>query len=98
AKGKKLILSDGTFQVVREYHREGDRVRYYSLERSAWEEIPATMVNWDATQKAEVEHDAQQSELAKQIAESEKKARFAGMDVDTSFEVRPGVFLPDNVG
>src|SRR5689334_13883842 len=29
-KGKKLILTDGTFQIVREYHREGDRVRYYS--------------------------------------------------------------------
>jgi hypothetical protein len=97
-KGKKLILSDGSFQVVREYRREGDRVRYYSLERSAWEEIPATLVDWAATQKAEAEQDGQQEELAKQIAESEKKARFADMDVDTSFEVRPGTFLPDNVG
>jgi len=97
-KGKKLILRDGTFQVVREYRREGDRVRYYSVERSAWEEIPAELVDWTATQKAEAEQDAQQKELAKQIAESERAARFADLDVDTSFEVRPGVFLPDNVG
>ena len=97
-KGKKLILTDGTFQVVREYRREGDRVRYYSLERSAWEEIPAGLVDWTATQKAEAEQDTQQKELAKQIAESEKTARFADLDVDTSFEVRPGVFLPDDVG
>jgi hypothetical protein len=97
-KGKKLILSDGTFQIVREYHREGDRVRYYSLERSAWEEIPATLVDWSATQKAETEQDAQKQELAKQIAETEKAARFADLDVDTSFEVRPGTFLPDNAG
>lgn len=97
-KGKKLILSDGTFQMVREYHREGDRVRYYSLERSSWEEIPAALVDWTATQKAEAEQGAQQKELAKQIAESERAARFADLDVDTSFEVRPGTFLPDNVG
>src|SRR5437588_3341554 len=97
-KGKKLILTDGTFQIVREYHREGERVRYYSLERSAWEEIPAALVDWTATQKSEAEQDAQQTELAKQIAESERAARFADLNVDTSFEVRPGTFLPDNVG
>lgn len=97
-KGKKLILTDGTFQIVREYHREGDRVRYYSVERSAWEEIPAALVDWTATQKEEADQNAQQAELAKQIAESEKKERFADLNVDTSFEVRPGVFLPDAVG
>jgi hypothetical protein len=97
-KGKKLILGDGTFQMVREYHREGDRVRYYSLERSAWEEMPAMLVDWAATEKAEVEQSAQQEKLAKQIAESEKAARFADLNVDTSFEVRPGIFLPDAAG
>jgi hypothetical protein len=97
-KGKKLILADGTFQIVREYHREGDRVRYYSLERSAWEEMPAMLVDWAATEKAEVEQSAQQQKLAKQIAESEKAARFADLNVDTSFEVRPGIFLPDAAG
>jgi hypothetical protein len=97
-KGKKLVLTDGSFHIVREYHREGDRVRYYSVERSAWEEIPAGLVDWTATQKAEAEQTAQQQELAKQIAESEKAARFADLNVDTSFEVRPGLFLPDAVG
>jgi hypothetical protein len=97
-KGKKLILTDGTFQIVREYHREGDRVRYYSVERSAWEEIPALLVDWTATQKAEAEQDTQQKELTRQIAESEKAARFADLNVDTSFEVRPSVFLPDAAG
>src|SRR5438309_10672930 len=97
-KGKKLILTDGTFHIVREYHREGDRVRFYSLERSGWEEIPAALVDWTATQKSEAEQDAQQKELAKQIAESERAARFAELNVDTSFEVRPGIFLPDDTG
>jgi hypothetical protein len=97
-KGKKLILADGSFQIVREYHREGDRVRYYSVERSSWEELPASLVDWAATQKAENEQNAQQEKLTKEIAESEKAARFADLNVDTSFEVRPGVFLPDAVG
>ena len=97
-KGKKLVLTDGTFQIVREYQRAGDRVRYYSVERSAWEEIPAALVDWAATQKAEAEQETQQKELVKEIAESERAARLAGLDVDTSFEVRPGTFLPDNVG
>jgi hypothetical protein len=97
-KGKKLVLTDGTFQIVREYQRAGDRVRYYSVERSAWEEIPAALVDWTATQKAEAEQETQQKELVKEIAESERAARLAGLDVDTSFEVRPGTFLPDNVG
>src|ERR1700691_2345296 len=39
-RGKKLILRDGSFQLVREYNVEGDRVRYYSIEQSQWEEIP----------------------------------------------------------
>src|ERR1700719_1284499 len=38
-RGKKLVLKDGSFQLVRSYSRNGDRVRYYSLERSGWGEI-----------------------------------------------------------
>src|SRR5215467_15308432 len=49
--GKKLVLKDGNYQLVREYIRNGDRVRYYSLERADWEEIPASMIDWAATQK-----------------------------------------------
>jgi hypothetical protein len=97
-KGEKMILTDGSFQIVREYHREGDRVRYYSLERSAWEEIPATMVDWAATEKAKAERETQQKQLDEQIAKTENAERFADLDVDTSFEVRPNLFLPDTAG
>ena len=54
-RGKKLMLTDGSFQLVREYKVEGDRVRYYSLDSSQWEQIPVSMVDWDATKKIETE-------------------------------------------
>src|SRR5260370_6142349 len=40
-RGKKLVLKDGSFQLVRDYRRNGERVRYLSAERGDWEEIPA---------------------------------------------------------
>jgi hypothetical protein len=97
-KGKKLILTDGSFQLVREYQRQGDRVRYYSVERSAWEEIPASLVDWAATQKSEVDDQARDKELAQKIKATELAARTVDVNTDRSYEVRPGVLLPDEAG
>ena len=70
-------MKDGTFQIAREYKRDGDRVRYYSLERSDWEELPAALVDWDATQKAEAEQQVQDQALAQKIQESARAKRSA---------------------
>jgi hypothetical protein len=93
-RGKKLVLKDGSFHLVREYHVEGDRVRYYSIDRSQWEEIPSALVDWDATNKVgtdEAQHDA--AVIAK--VHTEEAGRLAQtLDIDASLEVAPGIFLP----
>ena len=97
-KGKKLILMDGSFQLVREYSVQDDRVRYWSVERSGWEEIPAKLVDWDATHKAEAEQASEDAKLKAKIHASAVAERTKDIDVDRSLEIKPGLFLPDAVG
>jgi hypothetical protein len=52
----RLILKDGSYQMVRDYQIVGERVRYLSQERGEWEELPVDLVDWDATRKWEKEH------------------------------------------
>jgi hypothetical protein len=97
-KGKKLILTDGTFQLAREYTVEGERVRYWSVERSQWEEIPTNLVDWDATHKAEAELAAHDAELKAKIHASQLAQLTKDINIDRSLEIKPGLFLPDAVG
>jgi hypothetical protein len=55
-RNHRLILKDGSYQMVRDYQIVGDRVRYLSQERGEWEELPAALIDWDATRKWEKEH------------------------------------------
>ena len=97
-KGKKLILTDGTFQLAREYKVDGDRVRYWSVERSQWEEIPTNLVDWEATHKDEAEQASHDAELKAKIHASQVAQLTKDIDVDRSLEIKPGLFLPDAVG
>ena len=97
-KGKKLVLADGSFQLVREYSTQGDRVRYWSVERSDWEEIPTTLVDWDATRKSEAEQSKQDAALKAKIHATAMSDLAKEINVDRSLEIKPGLFLPDAVG
>ncbi len=98
-RGKKLMLKNGSFQIVRSYERNGERVRYYSVERSQWEEIPADLVDWDATAKAEAAEKSEQEVLDEKVHRQEEANRIETvMDIDASLPVAPGVFLPPGEG
>src|SRR2546425_6968735 len=98
-RGKKLVLKDGSFQMVRDFQRNGERVRYMSAERGDWEEIPTAMVDWEATAKAAAAEKSEEDALAKKIHAQEQAQKIETvMDVDASLQLSPGVFLPPGEG
>ncbi|MGH9699894.1 MAG: hypothetical protein ACRD5R_05220 [Candidatus Acidiferrales bacterium] len=97
-RGKKLILKDGSVQLVREYQVQGDRVRYYSLDRSQWEEIPEALVDWDATKKLEGAESKREAQLVVKAHTQDEEENVPVLDVDASLELAPGTFLPDGAG
>jgi len=93
---EKLCLKDGTYQLVSSYEVHGGRVRYYSVERSEWEELPAALVDFDATRRAQEEEKAaaqKKIDEAKEIQQERfEKSPALGM------EVAPGLRLPGDDG
>jgi hypothetical protein len=88
---QKLVMKDGNDQLVRGWEMKGDRVRYYSLERDEWEEIPAAQVDWKATEEANRSAQAEALEEAKQADEMEREAKTELLGA----ELAPGVRLPN---
>jgi hypothetical protein len=91
----KLYLKDGTFHVVREYKVEGDRVRYYSVERSDWEEIPAELLDLKRTESENATHTRKMAEEAKIIAEEDKARRDLENEI-MKIPQDPGAYMVEN--
>lgn len=75
AATSKLYLKDGTYQLVREYKVLGDRVRYYSIERSDWEEIPLDLIDLKRTEAEIQQREGTLRKEAAELAAEEKVER-----------------------
>jgi hypothetical protein len=93
---QKLCMKDGTFQIVSSYEVHGDRVRYFSVERAEWEEVPTDLVDFDATKRAVEETKAAHRKQIEEAREVEKE-RFS-KPPDQGLEVAPGMRLPGDDG
>ena len=71
----RLYLNDGSYHLVREYKVSSDRVRYYSVERSAWEEIPLSLVDIGKTEQEIQQQKSAIEEETKVISAEEKVER-----------------------
>ena len=78
----QLYMKDGSSHLVREYQAQADRVRYYSVERSDWEEVPLELVDLKRTE-AEIKQrtESQKEDAAAQDAE-EKALRAQRREVE----------------
>src|SRR6266436_2600632 len=75
AANVRLYLKDGTYHIVREYEVQQDRVHYYSVERSDWEDIPLALVDLKRTEAEIAEHKSAIAEETKMVAAEEKVER-----------------------
>ena len=75
AANLRLYLKDGTYQVVREYQAQADRVRFYSVERSEWEEIPLDLVDLKRTESEAAARKADIEKEAKAVSEEDAAER-----------------------
>jgi hypothetical protein len=62
AANVKLYLKDGGYHVVREYQVQTDRVHFYSVERSQWEDIPLDLVDLKRTESEAADRKAKLDE------------------------------------
>jgi hypothetical protein len=75
AANQRLYLKDGNYHIVREYEVKSDRVRYYSVERGEWEEIPLTLVDLDRTKTELQERSQALAEETKLLAAEDQAER-----------------------
>ena len=88
----KLYFKDGTYQLVREYKVQGDRMSFFSTDRGEWEEVPLEMVDVRKTE-AEIKQRADEMRQDAAATDAEEKAeREARREVE-KIPVEPGVYL-----
>ena len=92
----RLILKDGSYQSVVKYEVQGDRVHYLSAERYEWEDIPSSLIDWDATRKYEA--DLSSGKLRKPREETAEEKKEREKEEANSPQIAPGLHLPGSGG
>ena len=98
---KRLILNDGSYELIGQYSIQGERVRYFSTERNAWEELPYSIIDWAATEKyaawSAQEADVRRNDALDRAAaeQKEKEAHLPLVMPGLRIPVPEGVFLLD---
>ena len=87
----KLYLTDGSYQVISKYEVLKDRVRYYSVERSQWEEIPLSLVNLSRTRQ-ELDRQTQEVKQEQKAIQEEDAFEKAMRDVVSRVPQEAGVY------
>ncbi len=93
---ERLILKDGSFQSVVKFELQGDRVHYLSAERYEYEDIPASLIDWDATKK--YNDDLSAHKLRTHVVETPEEKEAREKEEANSPEVVPGLHLPGSGG
>jgi hypothetical protein len=93
---ERLILKDGSYQSVAKFERQGDRVHYLSAERFEWEDLPANLIDWDATNK--YNSDLTSGKMPTKIVETPEEKEEREKEEANSPEIAPGLNLPGSGG
>lgn len=91
----RLILKDGSYQLVTKYEVKGDRVHYYSSERESWEDLPSSLVDWPATERYEQGRSTEAPEAVQLDKELEHENELAEAKLP---QVAPGLRIPEDSG
>ena len=94
AANVRLYLKNGDYQLAREYKVLSDRVRFYSVERDEWEEIPLQLIDLKRTESEIKQKEQEQKQETKELAAEDNFERQQRQEVE-SIPQQPGVYRMD---
>ncbi len=93
----RLVLTDGNYQVASKCEIIGKRVHYLSAERYQWEDLPLSMVDWEASKRYELDQAKPRPNTEVAAADAEEEAE-RKQEEEKSPEIKPGLHLPSQGG